>query len=87
MLLFRNAFLWVRANEGVTNGGVAYVCAKWRVFCALLRVFAFFLCVSARFFLPKWAAKKRKFAQNSAKMHKKRFYAIPPLVIPPFACH
>ena len=56
-------------------------------FLCIFARFCAFLCVSARFFLPKWPAKKRKLAQNSAKMCKKRFYAIPPLVIPPFACH
>ena len=56
-------------------------------FCESLRVSAHFLCVSVRFFLPKWPAEKRKIAHNRAKMCKKRFYAIPPLVIPPFACH
>ena len=40
--------------------------------------FCAFLCVSERFFLTKWAATKRKIAQNSAEMCKKRFYAIPP---------
>ena len=57
---------------------------------AFLRIFVRFCafwCVSVRFFLPKWPAEKRKFAHNRAKMCKKRFYAIPPLVIPPFACH
>ena len=57
---------------------------------AFLRIFArfgTFLCISVHFFLPKWPAEKRKFAHNRAKMCKKRFYAIPPLVIPPFACH
>ena len=70
----------VHANGGIINGGVACVCAKWRVpvhFCAFWRIFV-------RFILPKWPAKKRKLAHNSAKMCKKRFYAIPPLVIPPF---
>ena len=57
----------------------AFLCISAR-FCA-------FLSVSVRFCMPKWAAKKHKFVKNSAKMCKKRFYAIPPLVIPPFACH
>ena len=39
------------------------------------------------FFLPKWPAEKREIVHNRAKMCKKRFFAIPPLVIPPFACH
>ena len=76
----------MHANGGIINGGVACVCAKWRVFvhfCAFLR----FLVRFCAFFLPKWPAEKRKFAHNRAKMCKKRFYAIPPLVIPPFACH
>ena len=64
-------------HASVQNG--AFLCIFVR-FCA-------FLCVSARFFIPKWAAEKRKFAQNAAKLCKKRFYAISPLVIPPFACH
>ena len=46
--------------------------------------FGAFLFVSVRFLLPKWPAKKCEFAQNSAKMCKKCFYAIPPLVVPPF---
>ena len=78
---------WVHANGGIINGGVACVCTKWRVFvhfCAFLR---FCVCVSARISLPQWAAEKHKFAQNSAKLCKKRFYAIPPLVIPLFARH
>ena len=54
--------------------------------CIFARLCAF-LCVSVLFFLPKWAAKKHKFAQNCAEMLKKRFYATPPLVIPPFVCH
>ena len=75
---------WVHANGGIINGGVACVGTEWRVFVCIFRVFcAFFV----RFFLPKWPAKKRKFAHNPANMCKKRFYAIPPLVIPPFACH
>ena len=50
----------------ILNGGVACVCAEWSVFvhfCA----FVLFLCVSVLLLLPKWAAKKREFAQNSAK--------------------
>ena len=39
------------------------------------------------FFCQSELQQKRKSAQNSAKMCKQRFYAIPPLVIPPFACH
>ena len=54
-------------------------------FCAFLR-FVVRFCV-LKIFLPKWPAEKRKFTHNRAKMCKKRFYAIPPLVIPPFACH
>ena len=77
---------WVHANGGIINGGTACVGAKWRVFVHFAS-FCVFLCVSVRFILPKWPAKKRKFAQNPAKMCKKRFYAVPPLVIPPFACH
>ena len=77
---------WVYANGGIINGGVACVCAKWRVFVHFAR-FCAFLCVSVRFFLPKWPAEKREFAHNRAKMCKKRFYAIPPWVIPAFACH
>ena len=76
-------FPWVRANRGTINGGVACVCANWRVFvyfCAFLRFFV-------RLFLPKWPAEKHKFAHNRAKMCKNRFSAIPPSVIPPFACH
>ena len=83
------AFIWVHANGGITNGGVACVCAKWRVlvhFCTFLRF-------SVRFFLPKLTAEKCKFAHNRAKnmrkkkkKKKKRLYAIP-LVIPPSACH
>ena len=60
---------------------------KMARFCAILRVFVFFCAFLCAFFLPKWPAEKRKFAHNRAKMCKKRFYAIPPLVIPPFACH
>ena len=56
-------------------------------FCAFLRVFALFGAFLCVFLLPKWPAEKRKIVQNRAKMCKKRFYAIPPLVIPPFACH
>ena len=47
---------------------------RFRVFFCLLR-----FCVC---FLPKWAAKKRKSAQNFAKMCKKRFYAIPLYLYP-----
>ena len=47
-------------------------------FCAFLHVLAFFV---VRFLLPKWPAKK---ARISAKLRRN---AIPPLVIPPFACH
>ena len=40
------------------------------------------------FYPSKMACRKAgKFAHNRAKMCEKRFYAIPPLVIPPFACH
>ena len=56
----------------------AYLCIFFSRVCAFLRV-------SVRFFLPKWPAEKRKIAHNRAKMCKK--HAIPPLVIPPFACH
>ena len=75
---------WVHANGGIMNGGVACACAKWRVFAH----FCAFLCVSSvRYVLPKWAAKKREVAQNSAKHAKNVFYAISCLVIPPFARH
>ena len=55
-------------------------------FWAFLRVFALFLCCSVRFFPAKTTCTKKK-ARNPAKMCKKRFHAIPPVVIPPFACH
>ena len=59
---------------------------KMARFCAMLR----FLGRLCAFFLPKKDAENRKSAQNSAKMCemcKKRLYALPPLVMPPFACH
>ena len=70
---------WFFSRFGPLGNGalLCFFLGVLALFCALLRVF----------FLSKWAAKKRKFAQNSAKMRKKRFYAIPLLVIPPFACH
>ena len=87
----------MHANGGIIKGGVACVCAEWRVFvnyCAFLHSFvrfcAFldsFVHFCAFFSYQNGLQKERKFAQNSAKMSKKRFYAIPPLVIPPFACH
>ena len=46
-------------------------------FCAFLRVFSG----------QNGLQIMRKFAHNRAKMCKKRFSAIPPLAIPPFACH
>ena len=52
---------------------------RFRAFLRVFALFCAFLCV----FFPA----KIKFAQNRAKMCKKRFYAIPPLVIPPFVCH
>ena len=63
------------------------MCEMARSLCVLARFCTFFLCVSVLFFLPKWAEKKNKFSQTSAKMCKKRLYAIPPLGIPSFACH
>ena len=81
----------MHANGGIINGSVACVGANYGAFLlsflrvsAIFFVFCTFLCV---FFPPKWPAKKREFVQNPAKMCKKRFCAIPPLVIPPFACH
>ena len=59
---------------------------KMARFCAFLRVFELFCAFLCVFSFPKWPATKRELAQNSAKMCKRRFYAIPPLVIPPFAC-
>ena len=71
---------WVHANGGIINGGVACVCAKWRVFeqiCAFLRFLV-------PFFMPKSPVEKHNFAQSCAKMRKKRFYAIPPFSYTPF---
>ena len=54
--------------------------------CAFLRVSALF-CAFLRVFSTKMGCKRAQFAQNVAKMCKKHFYATPPLVIPPLACH
>ena len=70
---------------GVT--GVLHASVQSGAFLCIFARFCAFLCVSVRLFLPKWPAEKRKMVYNRAKMCKKRFYAIPPLVIPPFACH
>ena len=63
--------IWVHANGGIIiNGGVACVCAKWRVFahfCVFLRIFVRFF---VRFFVPKWHAEKHKFEHNRAKICK-----------------
>ena len=60
---------------------------KMTRFCARVPFLRFFWCVSVRFFLPKWPVEKRAFAHNRAKMCNKRSYAIPPVVVPPSACH
>ena len=50
--------------------------------------FCAFLCDFAVFVVPFFPAKDGlQKAQNRGKICKKCFYAIPPLVIPPFACH
>ena len=75
---------WVHANGGITNGGVACVGARWRVFAYFCEFLRFFVRFCA--FFPakkKWPAKKRKCAQNPAKVCQKRFYAMPPLFVPP----
>ena len=68
----------VHANGAFSDGGVACVCAKWRVFvhfCAFLR----FLLRFCAFFPTKMGCKKkREFVQKSVK----RFHAMPPLVVP-----
>ena len=72
---------WVHANGGIINGGVACVCAEWRVFahfCAFLHFFVHF-CV------PKWPAEKRKFAHNRAKMCKKALLCNTPFSYTPFS--
>ena len=81
-IYFGRKFSWVHANWGIVDGGVACVCAKWRVFahlCALLCVSVSFSCQNG---LEK-SANLRIILQKCAKA----LYAIPPLVIPPFACH
>ena len=60
---------------------------KMARFCAFFRVLALFCAFLCFLFLPKWPAEKRKVVHNRTKICKKRFYAIPPFVIPPFACH
>ena len=50
-------FYWGHANGGIINGGVACVCAKWRVFvncCAFLHFFVRF----CAFFPTKMGCKK-----------------------------
>ena len=61
---------WVHANGGIINGGVACICAKWRVFvhfCAFLRFFVRF----CAFFPTKMGCKKasnlRRILQKCAK--------------------
>ena len=63
----------------IINGGVACVRAKRCIFLRVFALFCAFLC-----FFSCWDVlqTKRKFVQNSAKMCKKRSYAISPLVIP-----
>ena len=58
-------------------------------FCAFfVRAFAPFKMRFCAFFPAKMACRKAQVCTYSCKkMCKKRFYAIPPLVIPPFACH
>ena len=78
---------WVHANGGIINGGVACVCAKWRVFvhfCAVFAHFCAFLCV---FSYQNGLQKSANWRITLQKCAKSAFYAIPPLVIPPFACH
>ena len=65
---------WGHANRGIINGVVACFVR----FCA-------FLCVSVLFFpTQKWPAKNTKLRRILQKCAKKRFYATPPLVSPPF---
>ena len=82
MILGRTS--WVHVNGGITNGGVACVVVR---FCELLRVLALFCAFLSVFSYQNGLQKSANFAQNSARMCTKRFHAIPPLVIPPFACH
>ena len=77
----------LHANGGIIHGGVACICAKWCVsvhYCALLALFYAFLCLLS---YQNGLQKKRKFAQNSAKMCKKRFLCNTPFSCTPFACH
>ena len=75
-------------SQGYNKRGCCLRLCKMACFCACLCVFAFFCAFLCFFFLSKWPAEKRKSAHNRARMCKKKcFSAIPPLVIPPFACH
>ena len=69
---------WVHANRGAINGGVACVCAKWRVFAHFVRFCAFFVRFLCVFFVPKWPAEKRKFAHNRAKNVQKALFCNTP---------
>ena len=46
--------------------------------------FCAFLCVSVRFFLPKWPAEKRKIVHNRANMCKKALLCNTPFSYTPF---
>ena len=69
--------------RGYNKRGCCIRLCKMVCCCVFLRAVALF----CAFFLTKTVAKKCKSAQNSAKTCEKRFCAIPPLIIPPFACH
>ena len=56
-------------------------------FLCILRVFALFSAFLCVFSCQNGLQKSTNLRIIAQKMCKKRFYAIPPLVIPPFACH
>ena len=65
--------------NGVELTGVLYASVRNAAFLCIFARFCTFLCVSVRFFPTKMGCKKRKFAQNSAKMCKKNAFMQYPL--------
>ena len=74
---------WVHANGGITNGGVACVGAKWRVFvhfCAFLRFFVRF----CAFFPAKLGFKKAQISAEFCKNVQKALLCNTPFSYTPF---
>ena len=70
-------------QTGVTINGVLHASVQNGTFTCIFARSCAFLCVSPY----QDGLKKAQICAESCKNAQKRFYAIPPLIMPPFACH